>query len=91
MKPGTTIRLPDGGEGTVVYHGLDGYGIRWGRIAVDVDAILATCPLFGDSPTSREYEPEAMLREPYRSSALPCVGVEYEIVEQEERADAERN
>ena len=31
MKPGIHIRLPDGREGTVVYHGLDGYGIKWGR------------------------------------------------------------
>ena len=91
MKPGTIIRLPDGREATVVYHGLDGYGIRWGRIAVDVDEILAMCPLFGDSPESREYEPEAMLREPCSSTTthLPCVGSEYEMVEQEEKADAE--
>jgi hypothetical protein len=30
MKQGTTIKLPDGRIGTVVYHFLDGYGIAWG-------------------------------------------------------------
>lgn len=90
MKPGTIIRLPDGREGTVIYHGLDGYGIRWGRIAVEVDKILEMCPLFGDSPESWEYEPEAMLREPHRSAALPCVGNEYEVLEQEEKSDAQK-
>ena len=86
MKPGTIVRLPDGREGTVVYHGLDGYGIRWGRWEVDVQAILE-----GDGNTVRpcppDYPPtllpEAMLREPYLCASLPCVGREYTIVEAE--------
>ena len=71
MKPGTLIRLPDGREGTVVYHGLDGYGIKWGRHRVPVNELN----LFkaGD-----EWAPEAMLREPYPGAELECVGEEYE-------------
>jgi hypothetical protein len=53
MKAGTHIELPDGREGTVVYHNLDGYGIVFGHEDVDTD----------DLP-----EPEAMLRDPYPSA-----------------------
>ena len=84
MRPGTIIRLPDGREGTVVYHGLDGYGIMWGRVQVDLDAILATRPLFGDAPTNWPWVPQAMLRDECRTAGLPCVGEEYEIVEAKE-------
>ena len=88
MKPGTFVRLPDGREGTVVYSGLDGYGIVWGRQDVDVAAIRASCPLFTDpdyanSPPPGVLEPEAMLRAPYPHARLPCVGDDYEIVEGE--------
>ena len=78
MKPGTFIRLPDGREGTVVYHGLDGYGIKWGRVRMDEKAILSTQSLFGKSPEDWPWFPEAMLRDPYPSATLECVGEEYE-------------
>ena len=65
MQPGTIVRLPDGREGTTVYHHLDGYGIKWGRHVVDEK----------DLP-----EPDALLREPYPSAGYECVGREYEIV-----------
>jgi hypothetical protein len=65
MKPGTLIRLPDGREGRVVYHHLDGYGIRWGRAPVDP----------GDLP-----EPDAMLRAPYPGARCECVGTDYEVI-----------
>ena len=78
MKPGTYIRLPDGREGTVVYHGLDGYGIKWGRMRVDADTILRTQPLFGRAPEEWPWFPEAMLRDPYPGSTVACVGEEYE-------------
>ena len=78
MKPGTFVRLPDGREGTVVYHGLDGYGIKWGRIRVDGKAILDTQPLFGKAPANWPWHAEAMLREPYPSATLECDGEEYE-------------
>jgi hypothetical protein len=81
MKPGTFIRLPDGREGTVVYHGLDGYGIMFGRIAVDVDAINGTQPLFGEGPKDWPYSPDALLRKPWPTAKMECVGDEYEIVE----------
>ena len=80
MKPGTIVRLPDGREGTVVYHGLDGYGIVWGRIAVDVDAVLSVTPLFHREKPAGVPEPEAMLREPYEGADLPCGGDDYEVV-----------
>lgn len=66
MTCGTIVRLPDGREGTVVYHQLDGYGIIWGRHVVTED----------DLP-----EPEAMLRDAYPSAHVECVGSEYEVVE----------
>ena len=84
MKAGTIVRLPDGREGTVVYHGLDGYGIRWGRIAVTLDDITEAAkganPLFGKAPAEYPYSAEAMLREPYPSAELECVGSDYERV-----------
>lgn len=84
MKPGTFVRLPDGREGTVVYHGLDGYGIVWGRKTVDVEAILSSTPIFSGENETNIPEPKAMLREPYPSAIkqnLECVGEDYEVVE----------
>jgi hypothetical protein len=81
MKPGTIVRLPDGREGTVVYHSLCGYGIVFGRVAVDVEAIKASCPLFDGERDERVPEPEALLREPWKGAWLPCVGESYEVVE----------
>lgn len=87
MKPGTIVRLQDGREGTVVYHGLDGYGIKWGRVAVDMDVILAPNPLFGKRPKDWPYDPDAMLREPVSPAVdarlwprMECVGEDYEVV-----------
>lgn len=71
MKPGTLVRLPDGREGRVVYHNIDGYGIRWGSAPVNVD----------DLPPH-----DAMLREPYPSAirdGMECVGREYELIDEE--------
>jgi hypothetical protein len=81
MKPGTIVRLPDGREGTVVYNGLIGYGIVWGRVSVDVDAVLGSCPLF-DGPSAQNVpEPEALLRKPWDGAELECVGDDYEVIE----------
>lgn len=80
------VKLPDGREGTVVYHGLDGYGIRWGRLQVDVDAILAANPVMDDPvPAAHPLVPQAMLREKTEYSAkiwpgMECVGEDYEVV-----------
>lgn len=81
MKPGTIIRLSDGSEGTVVYHGLDGYGIQWDRIKVDADMIRMGNP-FGRPPRNYPFFPEAMLRESYPGADVPCVGDDYEIVQE---------
>lgn len=69
MKQGALVRLPDGRVGTAVYHGLDGYGIRWGRIPK------------GEGWAQR---PEAMLRDPYPTAikeGLECVGEDFEVIE----------
>jgi hypothetical protein len=82
MKPGTIVRLPDGREGTVVYKGLDGHGIRWGRITVNAGELylLHQQDAKGES---HDLMPEAMLRDPYPTAielGLECVGEEYEVV-----------
>ena len=89
MKPGTIVKLRDGAVGTVVYHGLDGYGIRWGRIVLSPAdrALIALGGLFGEPSelladkqgALEELMPEAMLRRPYPSATLPCVGEKYSI------------
>lgn len=82
LKAGTFIRLPDGREATIVYSGLDGFGIIWGKQEVDVNAIEECCPLLeGGRKNDIAPEPEAMLREPYRTASFPCVGEEIEIIE----------
>lgn len=81
MRPGTFIRLPDGREGTVVYHGLDGYGIQWGRVEVDVDEITSPNPLFDDAPSNWRWHPDAMLRDPYEGADLECVGSRFYVLD----------
>lgn len=68
MRPNTLIRLPDGREGRVVYHNLDGYGIKWGRMMYDED----------DLPKH-----DALLRDPFRTADVPCVGREFEVMDEE--------
>ena len=91
MRPGTVIRLPDGREATVVYHGPDGYGIRFGRIALsddDLDAIMAghgnVVHVALPPDVVERIQPEAMLRDPLLEPliGLPCVGDRFEIVEE---------
>jgi hypothetical protein len=83
MKAGTLIRLADGREGRVVYNGLDGVGIKWGRDPVDVAAIMrGDGGLFDEpDPEQLKWAPEAMLRDPYPGADLECVGREFEVVE----------
>ena len=81
VKPGTLIRLADGREGTVVYHGPDGYGIKWGHMAVEVAG--SGCEVLGvreEVPEGYDCFPDAMLRDPYHLCELECVGTDYEIV-----------
>ena len=90
MKIGTIVRLPNGRVGTVVYHGLDGYGIKWGEHNPAMEDFDGT---YGNlvSP-SREipddwpWFPDAILREPWDGcercgwTTEQCVGEDYEIV-----------
>ena len=69
MKPNTIVKLPDGRIGTVVYHGLDGYGIVFGEK--------------GPFALDELPEHEAMLRDEYPHAlkvGLECVGDDYERV-----------
>jgi hypothetical protein len=84
MKAGTIVRLPDGREGTFVYNGLDGRGIKWGRHVIPPEGIGGDSGLFRNSPKPPpdfDLFPDAMLREPYPTAELPCVGEEFEIME----------
>ena len=86
MKAGTIIRLADGREGTVVYHGLTGDGIKWGRLNVTEADFKDTHAEFSDESAPEGFDislaPDAMLREPELEEqlGLACVGEEYEIV-----------
>lgn len=80
MKAGMIVKLPDGRFGTVVYHGLDGYGIVFGKQEVNTEAIYECTPLFENGKRNQECpEPEAMLRNKYPSATLECVGEDYEV------------
>ncbi len=65
MKPGTIVDVAGRGLATVVYHGLDGYGVVWGEREVDVENL----PM-----------PVALLREPFATADWECVGDDFEIV-----------
>lgn len=96
-RPGTLVRVPDGRIGTVVYHGLDGIGVKWGihhPAPADFDGT------FGDTvPPSRDvtdwpWRPDAMLRDPYEHPEWQTPGLEYvgdesrcEMVTEEEAYD----
>jgi len=82
VKAGTIVRLPDGREGTVVYSGLDGYGIKWGRHKVTLADIHGRSVVSGEAeaPPGYRWMPDAMLREPYPSASLECVGDDYEVM-----------
>lgn len=71
MKPNTLIRTADGRVGRIVYHSLDGYGIKWG---------LRRWP--EDDPP----EPDAMLRNLYPSASVECVGEVYEVIPTDEQS-----
>ena len=82
MKAGTIIRLPDGRMGTVVYNSLDGVGIKWGRHNITIDDIQGRGGVFDEDMPEDNYDlyPDAMLREPYPSADIECVGGDYEII-----------
>jgi hypothetical protein len=72
MKAGTIVMVGSS-TATVVYHGLDGYGIAWGIHLL---------------PPDQSFWPraEAMLRDPYPQADLPCVGEEYTVLKRNDDA-----
>lgn len=74
MKPGAIVEVEGRGRATVVYHGLNGYGVVWGEREVDA----------GNLP-----EPEALLREPYNTAGLECVGSNFEFVREAVSAESD--
>lgn len=87
MRLNTVIRLPDGREGTICYHNLDGVGGVWGRHTF-------TMPSggFGDGLPA----PEFMLREPEMQGRVgapesECVGEDYEVIASSEPAEETPN
>jgi len=80
------IRLPDGREATVCYHGLDGDGIKFGLHDIPLEDLEDTCPVFKQElppeHPARNWTPDAILREKdyQKYCSLPCVGIEFEII-----------
>jgi hypothetical protein len=87
MKLGTQIRFTDGREGTVVFNSLIGEGILWGLHDPDpADFEGTNGNLLSDSaPPDFQWEPEALLRDPFPGcercgfTAEQCVGDDFEI------------
>jgi hypothetical protein len=84
-KLGTQVVLPDDREGTVVYNGLDGVGIKWGLHDPDpheFDNTSGGVVRDVQVPDDWEWRPDAMLRDPYRlqDPDLEYVGEEFEIM-----------
>lgn len=85
---GKVVKLPDGRVGTVVYSGLDGFGIKWGVHDPPESDFEGTfggvVPCSSDCKYTDEtwpWAPDAMLRKPYPSATFECVGDDYEIVD----------
>ena len=83
LDAGTIVRLPDGREGTIVYQGLDGAGIKWGRHEVDKALLVDVSGNPAKVPDDFDWYPDALLREPFRGADLECVGTSFEIIETE--------
>lgn len=87
MEPGTIIELPDKRRGTVVFHGLSGYGIKFGEITLTAEDKKRILSGIGDLrmmgvrepevPDNFDLFPEALLREPFEGSSIPCVGSDF--------------
>lgn len=89
MKIGTHVRLADGRLGTVVFNGLSGAGIKWGRhhpSPKDFEGTSGDCfAPDGGSPARAPdwlWTPDAMLRDPRLQHLFkePCVGEDYEVI-----------
>jgi len=88
MKAGTIIKLPDGRIGTIVYNGLDGEGIKWGKHNITIHDIIGngnTTHGAEIAPTNYDWFPDAMLRDVYslaEKEGIECVGNDYEIIQE---------
>ena len=79
---GTKVRLPDGRIGTVVFNSLIGVGIKWGIHDPDPEDFVGTAgnTTRGERPPGFEWEPDALLRDPwpgcetYGFTPEQCVG-----------------
>jgi hypothetical protein len=86
MKFGTWLEVEGFGPATVVYHGLDGYGVIEGHQEFDSsteEEANKMNTLFGDDTRSMIVpQPTAMLREPSleRILKMPCIGENYEQI-----------
>lgn len=93
MKLGTWVRLQDGREGTVVFNGLVGVGIKWGRHdpkPEDFEGSVGDLGAIGvhaeTSPELEEWTPDALLRDPWPGcdeigiAPEQCVGREFEVI-----------
>jgi len=83
MRLGTVIRMADGRIGTVVYNGLDGVGVKWGRHEPDPADFEGTNGGLFDNEKDNDWPwyPDAMLRDPYPYADLPCIGRDFTVEE----------
>ena len=88
MKLGALIRVKDGDKwrtATVVYHGLDGYGAKWGEHELtddDCKLIESGGPFGPKPPDEYEWFPDVMLRDGVEWYAEPKVLARFESQEQ---------
>ena len=90
VKLGTHIRMADGREGTVVFNGLIGVGVKWGihyPNPKDFEGTTGGCMADDPKPEDWPWKPGALLREPwagcqyYGFQRTECVGEDYERIE----------
>ncbi len=81
-KLGSHIRLPDGREGTTVFNGLCGVGIKWGLHDPPPEDFENTSgDVFGgEPPTDWPWFAEAYLREHWPGADAECVGEDFEVI-----------
>ena len=85
VRLGTHVRLPDGREGTVVFNGLVGVGIKWGLHYPNPQDFKGTHGDFiaPEQPMDNwEWHFDVLLREPElaESVGVECVGEEYAVL-----------
>lgn len=92
MTLGTQIRFADGRVGTVVYNSLIGVGIKWGLHTPNPKDFEGTTgnTVNENIPDGWQWEPDALLREPWEGckrhgfTVEQCVGNDFEIIKKAE-------